>query len=42
MSSVVSAITKKEDAARMEDIFSCYDKMVKVRATEALGDVVEE
>ena len=35
---VVSAFTKKPDAALVEDAFSCYNKQVLVRQSEALGD----
>ena len=35
---VVSAITKAPDKAKVEDAFSCYDKVVAVRQREALAD----
>lgn len=33
---IVSLLTKKQDSARIEEIFSCYKKTVTVRATEVL------
>ena len=35
---VVSVITKAPDRALVEDAFSCYNKKVMVRQSEALGD----
>ena len=35
---VVSAITKAPDKAHVEDVFSCYERRVTVRAKEAIGD----
>ncbi len=35
---LVSAITAPPEAALVEDAFSCYEKRVTVRQTEALGD----
>ena len=35
---LVSMLTKKPDAARVEEIFSCYDKTVAVPVSESLGE----
>ena len=35
---VVSAFTKAPDRAHVEDVFSCYERKVTVRAREAIGD----
>ena len=35
---VVSAFTKKPDAKRLEEIFSCYEKKVTVTVTDSIGD----
>ncbi|MBE6626788.1 MAG: sodium/solute symporter [Ruminococcaceae bacterium] len=35
---IVSLITKKPDAAKMDEIFSCYDKEVTVRAATSLNE----
>ncbi len=38
---LVSLITPRPDSGIVEDAFSCYDRKVLVRQTEALGDEVE-
>ncbi|MBQ9299982.1 MAG: sodium:solute symporter, partial [Clostridia bacterium] len=35
---LVSILTKAPDKARVEEAFSCYDKVVTVRQREALAD----
>ncbi len=35
---IVSAFTKAPDKAHIEDVFSCYERRVTVRAKEAIGD----
>ena len=35
---VVSLFTAKPDSKLVEDAFSCYDRKVTVRQSEALGD----
>jgi SSS family solute:Na+ symporter len=39
---IVSAFTKKPDRAAVDDMFTCYERTYRVRATEALGDEVTE
>ncbi len=39
---VVSLFTKKPDAAKVEAIFSCYDKTAVVKKSQDLGDETEE
>ena len=39
---VVSLFTKAPEEAHIEQVFSCYDKIVVVSAKEAIGDPVQE
>ena len=39
---VVSAFTRAPDKARVEEVFSCYERKVTVRAKEAIGDELAE
>ena len=39
---IVSAFARKPDRAAVDDMFSCYERTYRVRATEALGDEVAE
>jgi len=39
---VVSLFTKKPDKEHVEQVFSCYNRMVTVSVTDSIGDTKEE